>query len=95
MSQPLAQASQTSPQAPARPVLKSPYPTEPKPYKPGLAERLYLPLFSGMMVTMRHFLKNLFGKKMYTIQYNHRTALVYANDTTATTATHHWEDSGN
>ncbi len=69
MSQPLAQASRTSVEAPARPVLKSPYPTETKPYKPGLAERLYLPLFSGMMVTMRHFLKNLFGKKMYTIQY--------------------------
>ncbi|MEU0034065.1 N-acetylmuramoyl-L-alanine amidase [Streptomyces sp. NPDC006333] len=35
------------------------------------------------------------AKKMYTIQYNHRTALVYANDTTATTATHHWQDAGN
>ncbi|AZP14981.1 N-acetylmuramoyl-L-alanine amidase [Streptomyces aquilus] len=35
------------------------------------------------------------GKKMYTIQYNHRVALVYANDVTATTAVHHWENDGN
>ncbi|MFD8422224.1 N-acetylmuramoyl-L-alanine amidase [Streptomyces sp. NPDC059466] len=35
------------------------------------------------------------AKKMYTIQYNHRVSLVYANDVTATTATHHWEDGGN
>ncbi|KUN74194.1 amidase [Streptomyces canus] len=33
------------------------------------------------------------SKKMYTIQYNHRVALVYANDVTATTATRHWEDN--
>jgi hypothetical protein len=32
---------------------------------------------------------------MYTVQYNHRVALVYANDVTATTAIHHWEDGGN
>ncbi|MEU1534658.1 N-acetylmuramoyl-L-alanine amidase [Streptomyces fagopyri] len=35
------------------------------------------------------------AKKMYTIQYNHRVTLVYANDVTATTATHHWEDTAN
>ncbi|MEE4544672.1 N-acetylmuramoyl-L-alanine amidase [Streptomyces sp. V4-01] len=35
------------------------------------------------------------AKKMYTIQYNHRVALVYAGDVTAVTATHHWEDGGN
>ncbi|MFI0539625.1 N-acetylmuramoyl-L-alanine amidase [Streptomyces sp. WSLK1-3] len=35
------------------------------------------------------------GKKMYTIQYNHRVALVYANDVAATTAVHHWENGGN
>nr|WP_053851818.1 N-acetylmuramoyl-L-alanine amidase [Streptomyces sp. NRRL B-24085] len=35
------------------------------------------------------------GKKMYTIQYNHRVALVYANDVTATTAVHHWENDAN
>ncbi|MFF0305293.1 N-acetylmuramoyl-L-alanine amidase [Streptomyces sp. NPDC004562] len=34
------------------------------------------------------------GKKMYTVQYNHRVALVYANDVTATPVTHHWEDGG-
>jgi hypothetical protein len=33
------------------------------------------------------------SKKMYTIQYNHRVALVYANDVTETTATRHWEDN--
>ncbi|WP_329319756.1 MULTISPECIES: N-acetylmuramoyl-L-alanine amidase [unclassified Streptomyces] len=35
------------------------------------------------------------AKKMYTVQYNHRVALLYADDVTATTATHHWEDGGN
>ncbi len=41
MSQPLAQSPQTT-------QTRSPYPTEPKPYKPGFAERLYLPLLGGM-----------------------------------------------
>jgi hypothetical protein len=35
------------------------------------------------------------SKKMYTIQYNHRVALVYAGDVTATTATKYLEDVGN
>jgi NADH-quinone oxidoreductase subunit I len=39
-----------------------------RPYRPGLAERLYLPLLSGLVVTMRHFVRNLFGK-LPTIQY--------------------------
>ena len=53
-----------------RPVLREPYPTELKPYKPGLAERLYLPLVGGLMVTMRHFLKNLFNPgSRFTISY--------------------------
>ncbi|HEV8578436.1 MAG TPA: NADH-quinone oxidoreductase subunit I [Thermoanaerobaculia bacterium] len=62
--------TQTPPQA-GRPVLKAPYPSEVKPYKPSLAERLYLPLLGGLAVTMRHFLRNLLsgGKKMYTIEY--------------------------
>lgn len=51
------------------PVLREPYPTEVKPYKPGLAERLYLPLIGGLMVTLKHFVRNLLGKKMYTIEY--------------------------
>ena len=55
---------------PARPTLREPYPTELKPYKPGLAERLYLPLISGLMVTLRHFVRNLLGRgKRYTIEY--------------------------
>ena len=70
MSQPLTQTVTTAP-PPGRPVLRpdAPHPNEVRPYKPGLAERLYLPLLGGMMVTLRHFLRNLFGKKMYTIEY--------------------------
>jgi NADH-quinone oxidoreductase chain I len=52
-----------------RPFLREPYTTEVKPYKPGLAERLYLPLLGGLMVTLKHFVRNLLGKKMYTIEY--------------------------
>jgi NADH-quinone oxidoreductase subunit I len=64
----------TTPSAPSagRPVLRAdaPYPKEVRPYKPSLAERLYLPLLAGLGVTMRHFLRNLFGRnKMYTIEY--------------------------
>lgn len=54
---------------PGRPVLKTPYPTEVKPYRPGLAERLYLPLVGGLMVTLRHFFRNLFKGNQYTIEY--------------------------
>jgi NADH-quinone oxidoreductase subunit I len=44
--------------------------TEPQPYRYTLAERMYLPLLAGMMVTIRHFLGNLLGRrKKYTIQY--------------------------
>ncbi|WP_258056090.1 hypothetical protein [Streptomyces sp. Ru62] len=35
------------------------------------------------------------GKKMYTVQYGHRVALVYENAVTATPVTQHWEDGGN
>jgi NADH-quinone oxidoreductase chain I len=66
MTQPL-----TSPTPPTvgRPVLREPHPFEVKPYKPGLAERLYLPLLGGLVVTLKHFVRNLLGKKMYTIEY--------------------------
>ncbi len=40
-----------------------------KPYKMTWAERLYLPLLSGMMVTARHFFKNLIKGPEYTIEY--------------------------
>lgn len=43
--------------------------TELEPYKPGLAERLYLPLFSGLMVTIRHFFRNIFKGPEYSINY--------------------------
>jgi NADH-quinone oxidoreductase subunit I len=65
MTQPL-----TTQSAPKRPMLREPYPTELKPYKPGFAERLYLPLIGGLMVTLRHFVRNLLGRgKRYTIEY--------------------------
>lgn len=70
MSQPLTQTESARPVP--RPVLRSdaPHPSQVKPYKPGLAERLYLPLLGGLMVTLRHFMGNLFGfRKMYTIEY--------------------------
>ncbi len=46
------------------------HPTETRPYKQSLYEKTYLPLLGGMLVTIRHFLRNLLGRgKMYTIQY--------------------------
>jgi len=58
---------------PARPrtnVAVGPHPSEPEPKRYSLAERLYLPLVGGMMVTMKHFLGNLLGRrKSYTIEY--------------------------
>ena len=71
MSEPLTRTPQPPPAPPAgRPVLREPHPTEVKPYRPSFAERLYLPLLGGLAVTMRHFLRNLFGRnKMYTIEY--------------------------
>ncbi|HEV8631446.1 MAG TPA: NADH-quinone oxidoreductase subunit I [Thermoanaerobaculia bacterium] len=39
-----------------------------KPYRYTLADRLYLPLLRGLMVTARHFFKNLVRSK-YTISY--------------------------
>lgn len=48
----------------------APHPTAPRPYRYGLAERLYLPLLAGMMVTLKHFVQNLFGRRRrYTIDY--------------------------
>jgi len=70
MSEPLRQTPQTPAPPAGRPVLREPYPSEVKPYRPSLAERLYLPLLGGLAVTMRHFLRNLFRRnKMYTIEY--------------------------
>jgi len=71
-SAPAAQAA-PGPEAPARPRTNlevGSHPTEPRPRKYSLAERLYLPLVGGMMVTMKHFLGNLLGRrKSYTIEY--------------------------
>ena len=50
--------------------LRGPHPEAVKPYRYSFVERLYLPLFGGLMVTLRHFLRNLFRRgKSYTIQY--------------------------
>ena len=48
----------------------SPHPKAPKPYRYGVAERLYLPLFVGLWVTLKHFVRNLLaGGGKTTIQY--------------------------
>jgi NADH-quinone oxidoreductase subunit I len=46
------------------------HPTTVQPRRMTLAERLYLPLFGGLAVTMRHFLRNVFRpKSRLTIEY--------------------------
>ncbi len=46
------------------------HPKVPRPHRMTFGERLYLPLLSGMGVTIRHFFSNLFGfRKRVTIQY--------------------------
>jgi NADH-quinone oxidoreductase chain I len=46
------------------------HPTEIRPRRMTFAERLYLPLLAGLMVTIRHMFQNLFGlRKRVTIQY--------------------------
>jgi NADH-quinone oxidoreductase subunit I len=58
-----------NPKALALPGVQA-HPRRPVPRRMTLAERLYLPLLSGMMVTMRHMVQNLFGlRKRVTIQY--------------------------
>lgn len=48
----------------------APHPTETQPRRYSIAERLYLPLIGGMMVTLKHFVGNLLGRrKSYTIEY--------------------------
>ncbi|MDP9121063.1 MAG: NADH-quinone oxidoreductase subunit I [Acidobacteriota bacterium] len=64
MTQPLTRAAATSDPGLAQ------HPRELRPYRPSLAEKLYLPLLGGLLVTMRHFLQNLFHPgRMRTIQY--------------------------
>ena len=53
-----------------RPVLREPYSKEVQPYRPTLVQRLYAPLVGGLLVTLRHLLGNLLGRrKKYTISY--------------------------
>jgi len=48
----------------------SPHPTQVEPRRYDLVERSYLTLIPGLMVTLRHFLRNLFRRgHTYTIQY--------------------------
>ncbi len=55
---------------PVRPRLVGPIPETPRPYRPGLAERLYLTLVPGLFVTLRHFVRNVLGRrKLPTINY--------------------------
>ncbi|MBV8201968.1 MAG: NADH-quinone oxidoreductase subunit I [Acidobacteria bacterium] len=59
-----------SPKSPEAPAIPYPYPISTRPYRQGLAERLYLPLVGGLLVTLRHFLRNLFRPgAMPTIKY--------------------------
>ena len=55
-----------------RPTLAagSAHPSEVRPHRYGIAERFYLTLIPGLMVTLRHFVRNLFRRgRRYTIQY--------------------------
>ena len=54
---PMAQQATTPPN---RPVLRSPHPTELKPYKQSFYEKTYLPLLGGMMVTAPGQLEAIF-----------------------------------
>ncbi len=51
------------------PVLSKPRPRAVTPYKKSLSERLYLPLFGGLMVTLRHFVRNLLKGPEYIVEY--------------------------
>lgn len=58
-----------NPEALKLPGVQAP-PRDITPRRMTVAERLYLPLFGGMWVTIRHFFANLFRiRKAYTIQY--------------------------
>lgn len=51
-------------------LIGGPLPVAPTPYRPGLAERLYLTLIPGLLVTLKHFLRNVLGRrKLPTINY--------------------------
>ncbi len=66
----MTEPATTTPPTPRTNLPVGPHPTEVRPKSYSLAERLYLPLLGGMMVTMRHFFGNLFGlRKSYAIEY--------------------------
>ncbi len=45
------------------------HPKTVRPYRYSFAVRLYLPLFAGLWVTLKHFLRNLWSGSRVTIQY--------------------------
>ncbi len=53
----------------SQPQRPSEHPSAPRPYRYTLAEKLYLPLLSGLFVTLRHFVQNLLRRNPVTIQY--------------------------
>jgi len=60
---------EAAPSVTTRPY-QGPIPNRVAPRRMSLAERLYLPLFGGLMVTLRHFLRNLFNPgSRFTISY--------------------------
>ncbi len=53
-----------------RPLPRSSHPSTVEPRRMSWTERLYLTLLPGLFVTLRHFLRNLFGRgTSYTIEY--------------------------
>jgi len=49
---------------------QTPHPTTVQPYQQSLAEKLYLPLLGGLLVTLKHFVQNLLRRRpSYTIEY--------------------------
>jgi len=67
---PSPHASSPPPTRTNLPTAPPPHPSELEPRRMSWPERLYLPLLSGMGVTIRHFFGNLFGtRKSYAIEY--------------------------
>jgi NADH-quinone oxidoreductase subunit I len=70
MSMPMPKESPAPAVEAATRPYKGPIPSKVTPRKMSVAERLYLPLVGGLMVTLRHFLKNLFNPgSRFTISY--------------------------
>ncbi len=53
----------------SQPSTATTHSTQVTPYRQSLAEKLYLPLLGGLMVTAKHFFRTLFRGPKYTIEY--------------------------